>query len=52
MVGGTASVVNEAEMNEQDWLACDDSIPMLEFLLAGCGLPFDSVAGEIDSPNE
>jgi hypothetical protein len=29
-------------MSEHDWLACDDSIPMAEFLLANLGDPFDS----------
>jgi hypothetical protein len=52
MVGGNASVFNEAEMDEQDWLTCDDSIPMLEFLQRECGSPFESVSGEIDSQNE
>ncbi len=52
MIGGAASLCNEAEMNEQDWLRCDDSIPMLEFLLTGFGTPFDLLSREIDSVNE
>ena len=39
-------------MNEQDWLICDDSIPMLEFLQTGFGAPFDSLSREVDSRNE
>lgn len=37
-------------MNEQEWLNCDDSIPMLEFLQSGLAGPVESPAGEIDSP--
>ena len=39
-------------MNEQDWLTCDDPIPMLDFLLTGCGSPFDSVSGGTGHQNE
>jgi hypothetical protein len=39
-------------MNEQEWLVCDDSIAMLEFLLANLGDPFDSLFGKADSLNE
>ena len=47
-----ASTFHVAEMNEQDWLICDDSIPMLEFLQTGSGAPFDSPSREIDSQDE
>jgi hypothetical protein len=39
-------------MNEQDWLICDDSIPMLEFLRASLRDPFDSLFDRIDSLND
>jgi len=39
-------------MNERDWLICDDSIPMLEFLRASVSNPFDSLFDKIDSLNE
>jgi hypothetical protein len=39
-------------MNEQDWLGCNDSIPMLEFLQPGLGAPFDSLFRAIDSRSE
>jgi len=39
-------------MNEQDWLICDDSIPMLEFLGTRITDPFDSLFSRIDSLNE
>jgi hypothetical protein len=35
-------------VTEQDWLICDDSIPMLEFLQTGFGTPFDSLAPEVE----
>jgi hypothetical protein len=44
-----ASKFHEAEMDEQEWLRCDDSIPMLEFLQSGFGAPSDSALHEIDS---
>jgi hypothetical protein len=33
-------------MNEQEWLICDDSIPMLDFLRAGLGDPFGAPSGK------
>ena len=39
-------------MNEQEWLNCDDSIPMLDFLQSGLDAPPDSPAGNINSPTD
>jgi hypothetical protein len=39
-------------MNERDWLICDDSIAMLEFLQTGFGAPSDSSSRKIDSQSE
>jgi hypothetical protein len=39
-------------MNEKDWLTCDDSIPMLEFLQLGFGRPLDWLSRETDSQND
>jgi hypothetical protein len=39
-------------MNEHEWLNCDDSIPMLEFLESGLAAAVESPAGEIDSAIE
>jgi hypothetical protein len=39
-------------MNEQDWLRCDDSIPMLEFLRASLRDPFDTLFDKIDPLDE
>lgn len=39
-------------MNEQDWLNCDDSIPMLAFLLSGSGAPLDARRRDIVSRSE
>jgi len=39
-------------MNEQDWLECDDSIAMLDFLLNEVGTAFDSLFREIDSQDK
>jgi hypothetical protein len=35
-------------MSEHDWLACDDSIPIVEFLLANLGDPFDSAFDKVN----
>jgi hypothetical protein len=35
-------------MDEQAWLLCDDSIPMLEFLETRIPHPFDSLCDSID----
>lgn len=39
-------------MKEQDWLTCNDSIPMLEFLQASVGDPFDSKFDKGDPQSE
>ena len=39
-------------MNEQAWLTCDDSIPMLEFLQGNLSEPFDSPDDKTDPPSE
>src|SRR4051794_19053412 len=39
-------------MTEQDWLTCNDSIPMLEFLQGGLSDPFDSLFDKTDAPSE
>jgi hypothetical protein len=39
-------------MNEQEWVRCDDSIPMLEFLLANLRDPLDSLLGKTDSGSD
>ena len=39
-------------MNEQDWLGCDDSIPMLDFIQTSLRDPLDSPFGKTDSVNE
>jgi hypothetical protein len=43
---------HEAKMTEQDWLRCDDSIPMLECILASVGYPLDSRSGNPESLQE
>jgi hypothetical protein len=43
---------HETEMKEQDWLTCDDSIPMLEFLQGGLSDSCDSLFDKTDSPSE
>jgi hypothetical protein len=39
-------------MNEQDWLKCDDSIPMLEFIRENLSDPLEKLSGKTDFPNE
>jgi hypothetical protein len=39
-------------MTEQEWLICDDSIPMLEFIRASLGNPIDSRADRTHSLEE
>jgi hypothetical protein len=48
----TASTFRETEMNEQEWLTCDDPRPMLEFLRANLSNPFESLFDKTDSRNE
>jgi hypothetical protein len=46
------SAFHEAEMNEQDWLRCDDSLPMLEFIRENLSDPFEDASAKTDSQNE
>jgi hypothetical protein len=38
-------------MNEQDWLKCDDSIPMLEFIRENLSDPLEKLSGKSDFQN-